>query len=195
MSNPTPVQTITADSFETEIQLALPNLDKNELAKTVQIWIDKNRKYWPSELTAEKIVKGVPLIHLPYWAVSGQGTATWYASIGVDREVLKRCGTCGGRGRHTPIYSTDERRCDRCAGSGKELGKETFWNNQSGHAEADFDGVLVDNYDEKSLQLQIGKRDFKVDWRIAPNAEKTSTVFVAPIATTKAAAKQTAEKT
>lgn len=186
---------VSATQFDTEVQLIVPVLTRDTLTEGVQKWIEKNSKYWPGDLTAAQIAQSIPVIYLPYWAVSGSGSATWYASIGVDRDVLKRCSTCDGRGRYTPIWSTDEQRCGNCAGSGKALGKETFWNNQSGHAEADFNGVLVDNFDEKSLNLQIGKRDFKADWRVVSDSEKVSTSFVSPLATTKSAAKQAAEKT
>jgi hypothetical protein len=186
---------ISADQFETEIQLIVPTYAPDALLGTIRKWIEKNKKFWPEDLTAEQVLSEIPIRYLPYWAVNGAGSANWYASIGTDRDVLKRCGTCGGSGRYTPIYSTDERRCDNCAGSGKALGKETFWSNQSGHADANLEGILIDNFDEKTLNLQIGKRDFKADWRVADSGETSSIHFIAPLATTKASARKAAEET
>jgi len=187
------VQLIPANQFETEINLGEVKTDKTTLARGVEEWINSNRKFWPDALTAHEIVDQIPLRYLPYWDISGHGTATWYASIGVDRQVMKTCGTCGGRGRYTPIYSTDERRCDNCAGSGKALGTETFWNNQSGHAEGTLDGRLFANFDEKSLNLHIGKRDFGGGWSTMTQAQRASVTFIAPIAVDRASARKKAE--
>ena len=185
---------VPGDRFETGINLASRSVDRQKFTELIRTWISSNSRYWPSSLTADEIARQIPYVYLPYWDVEGHATATWYASVGVDHQVLKRCGTCGGRGRHTPIWSTDERRCDNCGGSGKALGTETYWNNQSGHAEASLSGRIIANHDEKAFGLHIGKRDYSGAWTRLHDNQKSSVNFVGPVGTTCADAMNAAQQ-
>ena len=112
----------------------------------------------------------------------------------MDRQVQKRCGTCGGRGRYTPIWSTDERRCDNCAGTGQALGTETFWSSQAGYVTAEAKNVLRENFDAKALGLRCGDRQFSVDSHILDVGQTADFTSILPISTSKASGQEAAQQ-
>lgn len=172
--------TVTANQIGCPVAATSPVFSDVELKQKVQGWINKQGKHWPEELTVDAVFNNLKRVHLPYWVVSGQGSAQWSASIGVDHQVTKTCGTCGGRGRFTPLWSTDERRCDNCAGSGKALGTETFWSSQAGFVEGRSNGVVRENFEPSRVKLQCGERDFKIDSQWINDDQKHMYLMIAP---------------
>jgi|688.fasta_scaffold182663_2 hypothetical protein len=186
---------IPADKFDTLVTAFTTKINSAQLQEITQSWITNQGKHWPADLTAKDVLPEIKLVHLPYWGITATAVATWYAGVGVDHQVLKRCGTCDGRGRHTPIWSSDERRCDNCAGSGKALSTETFWTNQSGHAATKLDGVLKENFHEDTLKLKCGKRDFKANWAAIQQNQASALQVVSPLSTDKTAGAKVANET
>lgn len=184
---------ITANQIEGSVSASSPTIKQNELKQIVQNLISKQGKHWPDELNADALTDNLKLFHLPYWVVSGKGSAQWSASIGVDRQVPKRCSTCGGRGRYTPIWSTDERRCDNCAGTGQALGTETFWSSQSGFVEAEASNQVRENFDSTALNLKCGDRQFKVNSFWVENTQTSTYNVIAPASANGTAGKHAAQ--
>lgn len=166
------------------VSVSDPLINQIQVKQKISEWVDKQGKHWPVELTSDAIINNLNLVHLPYWVLSGQGFANWSASIGVDRQVLKECGTCSGRGRYTPIYANNEQRCDNCAGSGKALATETFWSSQSGFVEASVNNRVRENFDKSKIDLQCGDRNFKINRYWVDDEQKSEIQTIPPHAAT-----------
>ncbi|MEM7125010.1 MAG: hypothetical protein AAF702_01705 [Chloroflexota bacterium] len=183
---------ISGNTIEGNISVS-NSLTSDELRLIVKKWISNQGKHWPAKLDTDTLASSLKLYFLPYWVVSGKGSGQWSASIGVDQQVLKRCGTCSGRGRYTPIYSTDERRCDNCAGSGKALGHETHWSSQSGFVESCAKYIVHENFDEKEMNIKCGKRKLNADRFLVEQDQASKYNVITPLSIRRDSGQNTAK--
>jgi hypothetical protein len=69
------------------------------------------------------------------------------------------------------------------------------WTNQSGHAATKLDGVLKENFQEDTLKLKCGKRDFKANWAAIQQNQASALQVVSPLSTDKTAGAKVANDT
>lgn len=190
------VQLVTANEIEADVVVSNPLFgDELEIEEITRVWIGEQGKHWPIELSAETLISNssIELLYLPLWIVSGTGSAHWSASVGVDHQVLKRCSKCDGEGVYFPLLSTEKRRCDKCAGSGKALETETFWSSQEGVVETTEKRIVVNNFDNELFEFKCGDR--KLDGAIhrVDKSDMSAYSILRPLAVTRFAGQQVAK--
>jgi len=185
---------VPANVIDQSLTISPPQYAGKQLIETIQTWVEKQGRHWPPELTSEVLAKNLITVYLPYWVIQVNGSGHWTASVGVDRKVPERCGTCNGKGVYTPVWANSEQRCDRCGGSGQDLVNKTFWGSQSGIVSAEVGGDVAENFDTDILKLR-GKRDFSAPESRLEQTNANLYQIIRPLKTNAASSQGVAEAT
>lgn len=164
------MDTIRASSFGVPVSYVPPRVLPAHLQSVLQVWIDK-QSHWPHDFSGAYIAKGLQLVHLPYWIVSGEVSGTWRADIGIRH--LTQCDSCHGRGY---VGTGDSRMpCGYCNGRG--IRATIYWQERTGTARVTVENQLIKNHDHN---LHCGEPNFKSLGRIADKQQSAELAVLRP---------------
>lgn len=184
---------VTAEELGTKIELGNPKLTQDDLRNAVTKWVESYGSRWPADLSADGVAEAVRLLYLPYWVMNAEATATWYASVGTDSEVLGHCRKCNGSGKTTPVGESEAAQCDACNGSGNAPTTTTTWTSQSGLAKCRLRKALIDRYDKDQFKLRTGEPDASITGISDAGTSSPEALVLAPAALDDGAAKEALE--
>src|SRR5258708_5803658 len=136
--------TIKASAFEPRVGYCELAYQPNQTSSAVDNWVGRQGKHWPSHLNGSAIAPNLGLVYLPYWVMSGDGLATWTASIGIDRKEMAPCRKCNGTGR--TLVVGERQICDTCHGNGQVAVTNTYWQRHQDIVKAELKGRVIDNH-------------------------------------------------
>lgn len=192
MSNSSPIYpVISSDKLEGEITFSKPSIDSK---KILSEWINKQDRHWQqSQLTVDVLSRNITCYYLAHWILEGSTSGNWSASIGTSQQKISTCNNCHGKGGWYDMWQ-EWHKCPTCATRGKVVENFTNWNSQLGIANSEIKGKVVENLAD-NIDIQCGKRDFKVDEILLSSAHAGEIMILQPDVINEHSGKMLAENT
>ena len=124
--------TVNAAEWYTDPDLTVtysrPRLSLAKVTGTLQRWVERQGRAWPTTVTADRLVDGMNCLFVPYVLTSARVSFDWTGKEGASDTRSVSCTFCGGTGRRTEVLSGNvhtSTSCHNCSGSGRR--SETYY--------------------------------------------------------------------
>ena len=175
-SSPPKYSVVPSNTLEGKITFSKPRVDFKQILHT---WINNQDKHWQqSKLTVDVLSSNMDCYYLAHWILEGRASGNWSASIGTSQQKISTCKNCHGKGGWYDMWQ-EWHKCPTCATSGKIVENFTHWNSQSGIANGEINGKVVENLAD-SIEIQCGKRDFKVEEILFSSTQLRDVIVLRP---------------